>query len=66
MAHDNASVSTLNAVFGWTGFKMALRYTQAAERERLALDAWRKRMNDSATSIPAPEGKVRTVGEKTR
>jgi hypothetical protein len=55
MAHDNASVSTLNAVSGWTGFKMALRYTQAAERARLALDAWRKRMNDSATSIPAPE-----------
>ena len=64
MAHNGESVPTLNAVFGWTGSKMALRYTQAAERERLAIDAWRKRMNDSATSIPAPEGKVRAVGEK--
>ena len=64
MAHDNASVLTLNAVFGWTGSKMALRYTQAAERERLAIDAWRKRMNNSETSIPAPEGKVRAAGEK--
>ena len=46
MAHDGASLPTLNAVFGWTGTKMALRYTDTAERERLAIDAWRKRMNN--------------------
>jgi len=65
MALNGATVSELNAVFGWTGAKMALRYTQAADRERLALAAADKLMaNETATSIPAPPGKVRAPGQK--
>lgn len=64
MAHNGATVAELNAVFGWTGAKMAAHYTQTADRERLALAAADKLMNTSATSIPAPEGKVRASAAK--
>ena len=65
MAHNGATLSELNAMFGWTGAKMAMRYTQTADRERLALGAADKLMaNETATSIPAPDGKVRASGQK--
>jgi integrase len=64
MAYNGATVAELNAVFGWTGAKMASHYTQTADRERLALGAAEKLLNNSETSIPAPEGKVRASGEK--
>ena len=35
-AEAGATVHELNAIFGWTGTKMALRYTEAADRKRLA------------------------------
>jgi integrase len=65
MANNGATVSELNAVFGWTGAKMASRYTETADRERLALAAADKMLNETQTSMPAPEGKVRASGEKS-
>ena len=35
-ADADATIWQLNAMFGWTGTKMAMRYTQAADRKRLA------------------------------
>jgi hypothetical protein len=35
-AEAGATVHELNSIFGWTGTKMALRYTEAADRKRLA------------------------------
>lgn len=64
MAHNGATVAELNAVFGWTGAKMAAHYTQAADREKLALAAASKLMNETSTSIPAPIEKVRAAVEK--
>jgi integrase len=39
LAEAGASVPELNSVFGWTGAKMALKYTQKADRARLARQA---------------------------
>ena len=65
MAHNGASVAELNAVFGWTGAKMATLYTVTAERERLSLGAADKLLvNETGKSIPAPQGKVRAAREK--
>lgn len=36
LAEAGATVAELNSVFGWTGAKMALHYTQKADRARLA------------------------------
>src|SRR6516165_3614192 len=35
-AANNGATVALNAIFGWSGGKMAALYTQAADRERLA------------------------------
>jgi len=59
-ANNGATVAQLNAIFGWTGSKMAAHYTRAADRRRLAGEAMAKLlMNTGRTSIPAPKGKVR-------
>jgi integrase len=63
-ALNGATVAQLNAIFGWTGSKMASLYTQAADRERLAREAAHKLLNDSRTSIPAKEGVLRASGQK--
>jgi len=56
---------SINAIFGWTGSKMASLYTQNADRKRLAKDAIDKLLvNESATSIPSPKGKVRAAKRK--
>jgi hypothetical protein len=40
-------VSQLEAIFGWTGGRMASHYTKAADRRRLARgDAHASQMND--------------------
>jgi integrase len=49
-AENGATVPQMNAIFGWTGPKMALHYIEAADRKRLAADA----MNKMQTSIVAP------------
>jgi integrase len=59
-ANNGATVAQLNAIFGWTGSKMASLYTANADRSRLARDAMDKLLvNETATSMPAPQGKVR-------
>lgn len=51
------SESELEAKYGWRGGRMASHYTQAMNRERLAIQAAER--TTKRTSIPAPEGKVR-------
>ena len=58
-ANNGATVAQLNAIFGWTGSRMASIYTQNADRRRLAQDAIGKLVNETATSIHAPGQKVR-------
>ena len=48
-----ATLPQMNAIFGWTGSRMALHYIQAASRKRLAAEAIQK-LNGPRTSIPAP------------
>src|SRR5262249_49270461 len=38
-ANAGATVAQLEAIFGWSGGRMASLYTQSADRKRLALDA---------------------------
>jgi integrase len=61
MAENGATVAELEAVFGWTGGRMAMHYTRSADRERLGLAGSAKLAGgtDGGQSIPAPEGKVR-------
>jgi integrase len=64
-ADAGASIWQLNAMFGWTGTKMASHYTQAFERKRAAREGFKKLvMNETATSIPAPDQKVRASERK--
>lgn len=62
-AENEATLPQMNAIFGWTGSAMALKYIEAANRRRLAAQAMDK-LNDSGTSIPSPEGKVRAAEPK--
>jgi integrase len=39
LANNGASVSQLEAIFGWLGAKMASLYTRTADRKKLARDA---------------------------
>lgn len=59
-----ATVAQLNAIFGWTGSKMASLYTQSADRSRLARDAISFLANDPETSMLLPDQKVRASGQK--
>jgi integrase len=61
-ANNGATVAQLNAIFGWSGAKMASLYTQSADRARLARDA----MNKMRTKDAAPMGKVRRVSGKSK
>ena len=54
-ANNGATVAQLNAIFGWSGGKMASLYTQSADRRRLAYEAIGKLVNETATSIPSPK-----------
>jgi integrase len=65
-ANNGATVAQLNAIFGWTGSKMASLYTQNADRRRLAQDAITKLVNETATSIPSPRHKVRAAERKDK
>lgn len=58
-ANNGATVAELEAIFGWTGGRMASLYTQAADRARLARRAINKLANETRTSIAAPSEKVR-------
>ncbi len=65
-ADAGATAWQLNAMFGWTGTKMAAHYTQAADRKRLGREGYGKLANDSRTSIPSPSDKVRAPERKTK
>ena len=58
-ANNGATVAELEAIFGWIGGRMALLYTQTADRARLARRAIDKLANENRTSIAAPIEKVR-------
>lgn len=68
LANAGATVAQLNAVFGWTGSKMASLYTQAADRARLAREVMPRMLtsNDLATSMLPPEEKVVAPAAKTK
>jgi integrase len=57
-AEAGATVHELNSIFGWTGTKMALRYTEAADRKRLAATGMAKLQaaEQNSNSIPSPSG----------
>jgi integrase len=66
-ADNGATVAQLNAIFGWSGTAMASLYTEAADRKRLAREAMPKvQANETATSIPSPNRKVRASERKTK
>lgn len=65
-AENGATVAQLEAIFGWSGGGMASLYTRSADRKRLAIEAAHKLENRKATSIPAPNQKVRESGRKTK
>jgi integrase len=64
-AQNGATVPQMNAIFGWTGERMALHYIELANREKMAADAM-PLMNKNRTSIVAPKGKVRHLGRKPK
>ena len=63
-ANAGATVAQLEAIFGWSGGRMASLYTRAADRRRLAMDAMHQLGNEKSTSIVAPMGQVRVTSEK--
>lgn len=65
-AENGATVSQLEAIFGWHGGAMAAHYTREANRVRLAREAMHKLANAEGTSIPAPDHPVRAAGEKSK
>jgi integrase len=65
-ANAGATVAQLEAIFGWSGGKMASLYTQAADQRRLAAEAMHKLANDQRTSIVAPSEKVRQSERKSQ
>jgi integrase len=70
-ANAGATVAQLEAIFGWSGGRMASLYTRMADRQRLAREAMGKldkasEANAMATFIPAPKGKVRALEPKTK
>ena len=64
-AENGATIPQMNAIFGWTGSRMALHYIEAADRKRLAAEAMDK-LNGTRTNQPAPEGKVRVLERKPK
>ena len=55
-ANAGATVAELEAIFGWSGGRMASLYTRSADRRQLAHRAMHKLANDERTSIPSPLG----------
>lgn len=59
-AENGATEAELDAIFGWTGGRMASHYTRQANRAKLAANAANK-----LKSIPSPHQKVRDTDDKT-
>jgi integrase len=64
-ANNGATVAQLEAIFGWTGGRMASHYTRSADRARLAREGIAKLANDGGTSMVLPEDMVRLRERKT-
>jgi site-specific recombinase XerD len=62
-AENGATAHQLMAIFGWTNIRQAEVYTREAERARLAAQGIAT-LDETRTSIPAPDDKVRASGEK--
>jgi integrase len=59
---NGATERELEAIFGWSGGRMATLYTKSANRSRLAAGAIGKldrAETENRTSIPAPSAEVR-------
>ena len=65
-ANNGATVAELEAMFGWTGGRMASHYTREADRRRLAKGAISKLTNKTCSSIPAPRRQVRALEPKRK
>jgi integrase len=65
-ANAGATAAQLEAIFGWSGGRMASYYTRAADRRRLAVEAMHKLENESRKSIPAPRRPVRALEPKSK
>lgn len=59
-AENGATEAELDALFGWTGGRMAAHYTKTANRSKLA-----KQAAEKLKSIPSPLAKVREEAQNT-
>jgi integrase len=67
-AENGATERELEAIFGWSGGRMATLYTKSANRTRLAAGAIGKLdrgETENRTSIPAPSAEVRAGNRKS-
>jgi integrase len=67
-AENGATERELEAIFGWSGGRMATLYTKSANRTRLAAGAIGKldrAETENRTSIPAPTAEVREKNQKS-
>jgi integrase len=68
-AENGATERELEAIFGWSGGRMATLYTKSANRSRLAAGAIGKLdrgETENRTSIPAPSAEVRAGNRKSQ
>lgn len=68
-ADNGATERELEAIFGWSGGRMATHYTRSANRDRLAAGAIVKLdrpETETGTSIPAPPAEVREFIRKRK
>jgi integrase len=64
-AETGASIPEMNAIFGWTGAKMALHYIEEASRKTMAANKMHALAGTKdAHSKPSPMGKVRVSAPK--
>jgi integrase len=65
-ANSGATVAQLEAIFGWSGGRMASLYTRSADRKRLALEGMHMLANEKRKSIPSPLDQVRAPERKQK
>ena len=65
-ANSGATVAQLEAIFGWSGGRMASLYTMAADRKRLAIEGIHMLANENRKSIPSPLDQVRAPERKPK
>jgi integrase len=65
-ANSGATVAQLEAIFGWSGGRMASLYTQSADRKRLAMEGMHMLGNEKRMSMPSPLDQVRAPEQKQK